>query len=254
MSWAATSRACHDYSYGGIGVYTWRTPGRFADSLYAMRFTPLFACTLKSVSFWLGGVADGMTGIPSARISIYTSYDGLPDALLATRIIAIDTLLFRPGGPNVADFSDLGLYMEDDFHVVVQRHGTEEDTLILISDAGALGNSRSSVFFDPFGWESVQNGWGNDVNFMMGANMCCTAPTGDANDNGVINAADLIYTVNYIFRSGPEPLPCRPAADVDCDGGVAIDDLIQLVNYLFKSGAPPCDVSDLIAQGFYFCP
>jgi hypothetical protein len=63
---------------------------------------------------------------------------------------------------------------------------------------------------------------------------------GDVNVDGIVNASDLIYMVNYIFKSGPDPLPERSAGDVNCSGGLGATDIIYLVNYIFKSGAPPC--------------
>ena len=63
---------------------------------------------------------------------------------------------------------------------------------------------------------------------------------GDVNDNGLVNSSDLIYYVNYIFKSGPEPQPRRAAGDVNCTGGLTGGDFIYLVNYLFKGGPAPC--------------
>ncbi|NCG13106.1 MAG: hypothetical protein GWP38_07160, partial [Planctomycetia bacterium] len=53
----------------------------------------------------------------------------------------------------------------------------------------------------------------------------------DSNDDGSIDAADMIYIFNYRFLEGPAPLAPFPAADLDptpgdglgCDGDA--DDL-----------------------------
>jgi hypothetical protein len=68
--------------------------------------------------------------------------------------------------------------------------------------------------------------------------------TGDANDNQAINSSDIIYIVNYVFKSGPAPLPFEPVGDVDCSGDITSGDVIYLVNYVFKGGIGPCDVCD----------
>ena len=62
--------------------------------------------------------------------------------------------------------------------------------------------------------------------------------TGDANADGDINIADVVYLVNYLFIDGfaPEPLE---AGDANCDGVVNIADVVYLVNYLFGGGPPP---------------
>lgn len=63
--------------------------------------------------------------------------------------------------------------------------------------------------------------------------------TGDANGDGFLNVTDLIYLVEYFFRSGLPPTPAQNG-DVNCDGKCAVGDLIYLINYLFKFGPPPC--------------
>jgi hypothetical protein len=69
--------------------------------------------------------------------------------------------------------------------------------------------------------------------------------TGDVNDDGTIQSADIIYAVNYLFKGGPEPQPAEPSVDVNCDGTSTASDLISMVIYVFKSGDPPCDVCEL---------
>jgi hypothetical protein len=62
---------------------------------------------------------------------------------------------------------------------------------------------------------------------------------GDANEDDVINASDIIYLVNYAFKSGPPPQPVIESGDVTCDGIVTASDIIALVTYIFKSGPEP---------------
>jgi len=68
----------------------------------------------------------------------------------------------------------------------------------------------------------------------------CPVRMGDCDESGVVNSADLIYLVNYVFKSGQDPLPMRTVGDVNCTGGLGASDIIFLVNYLFKSGPAPC--------------
>jgi hypothetical protein len=68
----------------------------------------------------------------------------------------------------------------------------------------------------------------------------CVAMRGDANGDGVINVADAIYLLNYLFKGDPPPNPLE-AGDADCDGVVNLEDVIYLLNYLFKNGPPPCE-------------
>jgi hypothetical protein len=70
----------------------------------------------------------------------------------------------------------------------------------------------------------------------------CTFLTGDVNADGKWDASDIIYTVNYVFKSG-QPPPVEGVADVQCDGLVTASDIIYMVNFVFKSGPSPCSQS-----------
>ncbi len=61
---------------------------------------------------------------------------------------------------------------------------------------------------------------------------------GDANGDGVINFADVMYMINYLYKSGPYPVSFE-AGDANCDGDHGIVDIILLINYLYKGGRPP---------------
>lgn len=61
---------------------------------------------------------------------------------------------------------------------------------------------------------------------------------GDANGDGVIDLADIVHLVNYLYRNGDPPSPLE-AGDADCDGVVDVADVVYLVNYLYRGGDPP---------------
>jgi hypothetical protein len=61
---------------------------------------------------------------------------------------------------------------------------------------------------------------------------------GDATGDGVINIADVMWMVNYLYRSGPYPASFE-AGDANCDGDHGILDILILINYLYKGGRPP---------------
>jgi hypothetical protein len=62
---------------------------------------------------------------------------------------------------------------------------------------------------------------------------------GDANQDAVIDAGDLVYLINYLYKDGPAPNPME-VGDVNLDSVVDIGDVVFLLNYLYKSGAIPC--------------
>ena len=73
----------------------------------------------------------------------------------------------------------------------------------------------------------------------------CGDVDGQSIGGTVINVADLTYLVDYLFRSGPAPIPfvCVGNVDGQVIGGTVVNvaDLTYLVDYLFRSGPPPVD-------------
>jgi hypothetical protein len=61
---------------------------------------------------------------------------------------------------------------------------------------------------------------------------------GDANGDRKVGLADVIYIVNFIFKTGPEPKPLE-SGDANSDGRVSLADIVYLVNFIFKGGPPP---------------
>ncbi|MDH3890132.1 MAG: thrombospondin type 3 repeat-containing protein [candidate division Zixibacteria bacterium] len=68
----------------------------------------------------------------------------------------------------------------------------------------------------------------------------CTGDRGNINgDMGdIVDIADLVYLVDYMFNGGPPP-PVMEEADVDGSTVLDIADLVYLVDYMFSGGPPP---------------
>jgi hypothetical protein len=67
-----------------------------------------------------------------------------------------------------------------------------------------------------------------------------TGRCGDANSDGNVNAADIVYLVNYLYIHGPKPP--WVVADVNSDAAIDAADIVTLVNYLYIHGpAPDCE-------------
>lgn len=79
---------------------------------------------------------------------------------------------------------------------------------------------------------------------------CPIVLQGDVDLSGSVTSADVIYLVNYMFKSGIIPLPCVASADVDCSAEVTSADIIGMVNFVFKSGPAPCDICPLIGTAW----
>ena len=70
----------------------------------------------------------------------------------------------------------------------------------------------------------------------------CCRMRGDVNHDGaeLIDIADLLYLIDYMFRGGPEPV-CFDEADIDASGLEPLDisDLFYLIDYMFTGGPEP---------------
>jgi hypothetical protein len=71
-----------------------------------------------------------------------------------------------------------------------------------------------------------------------------TAPwiCGDADGSGFVDIDDVVFLINYVFSSGPQPEPIE-SGDANCSGGevpIDIDDVVYLINYIFTGGPWPC--------------
>ncbi|GEM_PF-1293740 len=62
---------------------------------------------------------------------------------------------------------------------------------------------------------------------------------GDADGSGMVNIADVVRLIEYIFVGGLAPDPIA-AGDADCDGRVDITDAVHLVGYIFGGEPGPC--------------
>ncbi len=63
---------------------------------------------------------------------------------------------------------------------------------------------------------------------------------GDPNGDIAVTVSDVIYIINYLFKSGPPPVNCPKSGDVNCDSKITVSDVVYLIGYLFKGGPPPC--------------
>ena len=60
----------------------------------------------------------------------------------------------------------------------------------------------------------------------------------DCNNDALVNIADGVYGLNYLFQSGPVPV-CDDACDSNDDGSIDASDMIYIFNYQFLEGPAP---------------
>jgi hypothetical protein len=61
---------------------------------------------------------------------------------------------------------------------------------------------------------------------------------GDANSDEAVGAGDIVYLLNYLFRSDNPPCPME-SGDANCSGAVDAGDVVFLISYLYRGGPPP---------------
>lgn len=60
-------------------------------------------------------------------------------------------------------------------------------------------------------------------------------PAGDVDGTGQVTSADIIFLVNYMFKSGTPPIKMA-LADVNRSCLVSVSDVVTVVNYIFRAG------------------
>ena len=117
------------------------------------------------------------------------------------------------------------------------------DSHTVTSDSSGLFNSGIMHPNDTFSYQFVNKGTfgyhcevhgGETGAVKVGINK-----RGDANSNGTINLADIIYLVNFVFKAGPAPNPLCLGDANNSGGNANLADIIYLVNFVFKGGPAP---------------
>ena len=60
---------------------------------------------------------------------------------------------------------------------------------------------------------------------------------GNYNRDNTVSVVDIVYFINYLFRSGPEPWMYM--GDCNSDGELSISDAVCMIHYVFKGGERP---------------
>jgi len=59
---------------------------------------------------------------------------------------------------------------------------------------------------------------------------------GDVNQDGKVNASDVVYLISYLYLQGPKPPWPLCRADVNGDGKINASDVVYLISYLYLQG------------------
>lgn len=66
----------------------------------------------------------------------------------------------------------------------------------------------------------------------------CDYICGDIDGDRSINILDIVYLINNLYKSGPDPDPIE-SADVNHDAMVNILDIVHIINFIYKNGPVP---------------
>src|SRR4030065_500206 len=125
------------------------------------------------------------------------------------------------------------------------KYSSSGDTLWVkrYNGAGNGGDGANALAVDDSGnvyvtgW-SLGTVWPDNDYATIKYSPCTSAnpKAGDANGDGEVNMAEILFKIDYIFKAGPKPNPsCR--ADVNADGNLLLTDIVYLIIFLFKSGS-----------------
>jgi len=119
---------------------------------------------------------------------------------------------------------------DDDVHVITYL---EYPHWCSVQNDSALGVAPDTGFVEALTVVAQDYCKADTLSFMVR-----TLSQGDANGDGEIDIADVLYLINYLFLEGSAPDPMG-TGDANCDQAVDVADVMYLINYLFIEGSPP---------------
>ena len=143
---------------------------------------------------------------------------------------ALYTALTSPGMPVAASTSP-GLHIATfRFTALAETVGTD---VSLVATAGTFATTQVLYLFA----EDVTGDIGTAATITVGI------PEegfqrADANADSLVNIADPIWVLNYLFQAGLAP-PCLKAGDSNDDGSIDVSDPIYTISWLFTDGPEP---------------
>ena len=184
-----SGRGCDWLGYSCNAYFGWFIPDAWGDSLMAMRFSPELCCTLSYVEVCFDGYL--FVGTPGVSIQIWSDSAGLPQSIIDSIDVPYAYLTFYPGVTTV-DFGGSDYIFCEDFHVVVKpTYTTPSDVIALVSDDGSCGTLRSTEYCQG-AWETMSEGWGHDVNFLIHVELCCASGNCDPPDVITVPPSDTL--------------------------------------------------------------
>ncbi len=171
---------CQILSYYGGAAVGWEAPDEYGDNNYSVRFTPVAeGCRLETFYYALWNPAGTPYYTHDAQLQVYdnTGAGGLPGTLLGTVDLTSPGDYYIPLGYyafNNRSFHDQNIRFDGDIWAGIESYSpTNTEGLILLSDDWDSNPLMRSAETYGGSWEYIPDGWGQDVNFLMAADVCC---------------------------------------------------------------------------------
>ncbi|MFQ5653652.1 MAG: hypothetical protein ACE5GW_02840 [Planctomycetota bacterium] len=167
----------------------------------------------------------------------YVSVFGGSSEIFVIDLVTLDLLpsLELPGG----DFAQSGLGVTPDgAHLLVGEFFASQARVLDLASGAVVATLATGPLPNAVGvhggraWITSQGGEGVDLFALPGAFL-----RGDANGDRIIDIADGITILAYLF--GPGSLSCEDAADSNDDGAIDLADPIGIFQFLFQPGSSP---------------
>ncbi len=112
---------------------------------------------------------------------------------------------------------------------------------LVVSWERPAGADAFTIFLKCLDWRQNTDGASIGADFLVNAVLASGVATavsfrrGDSNADDDINIADAVFTLSYIFVSGPSPA-CLDTADANDDGAVDLADGVYILQNIFANG------------------
>jgi len=137
----------------------------------------------------------------------------------------LDTIICR-GGSN-----------ENQFQII---SGNLPDGLILDAGKGIISGApeETGEFAFIIRSDDTHSSYFDELEFHLMVRENLLGRPGDANNDGKLDILDIVYLINFKYKSGPPPeSPVLADANNDCK--IDILDIVLLINHLYKDGIGP---------------